>query len=63
MEKNKIQKRVIIAGLLCISVAACLRAVTTVRGNAFDFFIGLLIGAGLTLIIGGLIKLKTIKSA
>jgi hypothetical protein len=63
MEKNKFQKRLLIAGSLCVSVATCLRAITAVRGNALDFFIGLLIGAGLTLMIGGLIKLKTTKSA
>jgi len=63
MERNKLQKRLIIVGSLCLSVGAFLRAVTTLRGNAMDFFIGLLVGMGVTLMIVGLIKLKTTKSA
>ena len=62
MEKNKLQKLLIMVGLLCLSVGTYLRAVTTPLGNVPHFLIGFLVGIGITLMIGGFIKLKNTKS-
>jgi hypothetical protein len=60
MEKNKLQ---IIIGSLCLSVGALLRAITVVHRDALDFFVGLLIGVGFTLVITGFVKIRNTKSA
>jgi len=62
MEKSKLFKRLTAIGLSCLSVGLLLKFVVDIHGNKPDFFIGLLIGAGITLMIVSYIKEKSIKS-
>jgi len=52
MEKTKLQKRLIATGLILLSVGLILKFVVDIHGNKPDFFIGLLIGMGITLMVG-----------
>ena len=58
MEKTKMQKRLLPIGMLCLSAGLILKFVVELRGNKLDFFIGLLIGLGITLLVCGFIKGK-----
>jgi hypothetical protein len=46
------------AGLLALSVSLILRAITDLKGDAVQFIEGLCIGLSVSLLLGGLIKVR-----
>jgi len=58
MKKISGEWRFLSAGLLTLALGLGLRAVTDLKGNAIQFIEGLCIGLSISLLLGGLIKVR-----